>query len=123
MGIKGHTCCFRKLSHDIVNTLPRSEIDLICVIKEIKGKQGLDDIEKQYYNVRRSKVINALKWLKEYHRGYSDITIDEDALSWMKSNEQNIPDDRLRHVRRMVSNTIKTQFFNVSKKGVSQYHY
>ena len=125
-GIKGHTCCFRKLNYDIATTLPRSNIDLIVVVKETKGRQGLDDVEKQYYNVRRSKVISALKWLKDHHRGYSDITIDENSLSWMNREEQNLPDDRMRYVQRTVSmkgTYIFTRFQSVFKNWVLIRHF
>jgi len=88
VGIKGHTCCFRKESVCAVNILPRTKADLICVVKETRGLRGVDDVEKSYLHVRKQKVLAALHWLKLYHRGYKDVVIQDDILSDIDDNLQ-----------------------------------
>jgi hypothetical protein len=95
MGIKGHTCCFRKQEQDTVSTLPRSNIDLICVTKQSNNTSNDNHPEVHYLHARKSKVVSALNWLKLHHRGYKDIDIDETVLTWCTDEGSRIPDDRI----------------------------
>lgn len=73
-----------------------------------------DDFEKSYLNVRRSKVIGALSWLKKHHRGYTDITIDKESLAWLDGNEERLlRDDQMRLVSRQVSNFQKKKLMQI----------
>lgn len=65
----------------IVTSLPRtpSSVEIIAVRRD--GVSGHLD-----FKVRRSKVLNALMYLKRHHRYYSDIEIDETVLSQLPEN-------------------------------------
>ena len=42
--------------------------------------------------IRKKVVLDALKWLKEYNKEYSDIEIKESNLDWIENdNEQELP--------------------------------
>ncbi len=83
-GLKGHVCTFVQDISTICNKLPRKpdSIEIIKVIhhyqNEIKG-----DMCRKVFKVRRSKVLQALKWLKEHHVGYKDINIEPKNMDWI----------------------------------------
>jgi hypothetical protein len=84
MGIKGHCCCFKQDLADVCNDLPRTKVNAVKVIKAIRQEIG-SSIAKSFY-IRRDKVMNALKWLKKYHKWYRedpDLVINENNLDWM----------------------------------------
>jgi hypothetical protein len=89
MGIKGHCCCFKQELADVCNDLPRTKVNAVKVIKAIRHELG-NPITKSYY-IRRDKVMNALKWLKKYHKWYRedpDLVISESNLDWMNGADE-----------------------------------
>ena len=79
---KGHCIVFPQAVQEPATILPRlsAEVDIICV-----RRQGRDDTHKDF-RVRRHQVEEALCWLKDNNRAYSDIVIDS-ARIW------NLPED------------------------------
>jgi hypothetical protein len=88
IGCRGHVCCFQQDIPSISNVLPRlpQDISLIRIIKQYKDDNG--EISSKIFTVRRSKVIEALYWLKEYSIVFQDININIDNLSWMENKEE-----------------------------------
>eukprot|EP00118_Oscarella_pearsei_P020682 m.225765 g.225765 ORF g.225765 m.225765 type:complete len:1796 (+) comp40019_c0_seq3:374-5761(+) len=81
-GYSGHVLNLPQDVQSIVTKLPRTigDIDLIVVRQEKPSGQILD------FRVRRKKVLDALVYLKEHNKYYSNIEIDEVAL-------KTLPDD------------------------------
>ena len=42
---------------------------------------------KKAFRVSKTKILNALKWLKKYHVGYKDITIEPAHMSWIPDGQ------------------------------------
>jgi hypothetical protein len=89
MGLKGHCCCFKQEISDVCNSLPRTKVNAVKVIKSIRDVQGAGF--SQAFYVRRNKVMGALIWLKKYHKWYRedpDLVINESNLDWMNGAEE-----------------------------------
>jgi len=52
------------------------------------------------FTVNRSRVLNALKWLKQHNPLYEDIVINESNLNWMMKSQS----DTINHVIRIENN-------------------
>ena len=93
MGIKGHVCSFPQDISSICNTLPRlpSDVTIVKMIHSYLPEIGGEPCQK-VFTVRKYKVISALKWLKNHHKGYKDITISDENLDWMgNADEKELP--------------------------------
>ena len=89
-GIKGSCCAFRQDIKDVCNSLPRQKVELIKYVREFVKENG-KSCPIKILTVRCTKVMNALKWLKQYHVDYrddEDLIIDENNLKWMDGNEE-----------------------------------
>ena len=88
LGCKGHVCCFTKDLSDVCTTLPRlpSNVQLVKVIKRYKDDDG--EINTKTFKIRKQVVLDALYWLKKYHKFYKDITIATSNLDWMEGQEE-----------------------------------
>ena len=86
-GIKGSCCAFRQDIKQVYNELPRQRVELV---KYIKCYSSLNNEihNTKILTVRKSKVLDALHFLKRHHKYYRDITINEDNLSWMGDKEE-----------------------------------
>ena len=88
-GLKGHFCTFVQDISTVYNFLPRKpdSVEIIKVIhhyqQEINGNMC-----KKVFRVRKTKVLNALKWLKKYHVGYKYITIKPANMSWIPEEQE-----------------------------------
>ena len=90
-GSSGHVCCFQQDIVSVCHNLPRTTVEVIRVIKRYKTADGEED--SHIFKIRRSKVMNALIWLKKYNPVYAHIEINEKNLDWMEGNEEaEIPD-------------------------------
>ena len=58
--------------------------------------QSANGLAFRDFTVRRSKVTQALYWLKENNRYYADVVIDEQVLQFLPKNGS--IDDQLRHL-------------------------
>jgi hypothetical protein len=91
MGIHGNCVCFRQDITEICNVLPRTKVNAIKIIRSYAGKDshGIQDID--VFVIRKNVVMNALKWLKKYHKWYRDdpdLIIQESNLDWMGNKEE-----------------------------------
>jgi len=50
---------------------------------------------KNVFTVNHSRILNALKWLKQYNPLYKDIIVNESNLNWMTKSQN----DTINHVR------------------------
>ena len=88
-GLSGHVCCFDQDVEGFVNTLPRKKNDIVMleVLKSVRGEIGSNEDRIETYKVRKSRIGNALCWLKEFNIEYKDVTIDMTALDWLCGEE------------------------------------
>jgi hypothetical protein len=89
MGLKGHCCCFSQDVSEVANSLPRTSANVVVVTKGTVDKSG--NALQQSFSIRKDVVMNALRWLKKYHKWYRDdpdLVINEDNLSWMNGRDE-----------------------------------
>lgn len=86
-GLKGHAVMFEKNINDVCMSLPRTKVHMVYVVKEYTSSTSKEVCQANFH-VRRDKVLKALVWLKKHHVGYSDISIDENNLSWMNDTKE-----------------------------------
>jgi hypothetical protein len=88
LACQGHVCCFPQDIPSFSKVLPRLPHDchLLQVIKKYKDVCG--DIQSKAFSIRKHKVLNALRWLKEFNLVFDDIHIDESNLSWMEGETE-----------------------------------
>ena len=91
IGYKGHCVCFPQDIQCVCNTLPRQKSEIVRVIKTY---MQCNDVVVTHFKVRKTKVLNALSWLKRHNKYYKNISIDESNLSWMTSDVDNIIDGK-----------------------------
>ena len=79
---KGHCIAFPQAVQEPATILPRlpAEVDIIRV-----KRQGKDDTHKDF-RVRRHRVEEALRWLKDNNPAYGDVAIDGTRI-------ENLPED------------------------------
>ena len=82
-GCKGHVCSFLQNVQEICTILPRlpSDVNTVRVIKHFTLEN--EEIGSHTFCIRKQRVLDALKWLKEHNVLYKDITIEESNLEWM----------------------------------------
>ena len=87
-GCHGHCCCFPQDVQEVCDVLPRKHCEAIQVVK----KYLLDDgnIGTVSFRIRRTKVLNALRWLKMHNHHYANITIEEKNLAWLGDEEEGL---------------------------------
>ncbi len=91
-GIKGNTITFPQDTQSLVSCLPL-DIDIlpdIIKVVFIGNRKPSKRQLKKVLQVRRKKVMDALKCLKEIHELYKDIQLDHHLE--MKLPEEDIPD-------------------------------
>ena len=89
VGIRGNTVMFKKNIASVCETLPRKKVEIVYV-KQTYSEKTTNLVKTRFFKVRRSKILEALKWLKKYHRNYNDIEINEDNLNdidWEEDGE------------------------------------
>ena len=81
-GYRGHVLNLPQNIEQFIKTLPVSVSALpILLVKQ----KGVDNTEPQF-RVRRSKVLDALLWLKANNTFYSDIDINHECISTLPEN-------------------------------------
>ena len=90
-GSKGHVCSFPQDIGHVCTVLPRvpNDVSIVKVVKEFTDKQS--NVQKLTFKIRREKVLTALRWLKRHNTEYQSITIEEDNLTWMETDEEDLP--------------------------------
>ena len=83
-GYRGNVINFPQDIQEFTNRLPRhpSTLDVLVV----RRQSGSNSTSFRDFNVRRSKVANALIWLKSNNRYYKDIIIDTETLQSLPEN-------------------------------------
>lgn len=74
---------------ELASSLPRYPKDLSVIIVKVKGR---NDTFKDV-NVRRKRINDALMWLVQNNRHYSDVQIDHEVLNALPDN--GVPSDLL----------------------------
>jgi len=90
-GLSGHVCAFEQDLQGVADVLPRSNMDasVIKVIQTMQTEIGnTSESSSKAFKVRRKCVLDALVFLKEYSKEYSDIVIDESQLDWLNGNDE-----------------------------------
>jgi hypothetical protein len=85
-GCKGHVCSFPQSVEEVVHELPRKKVEAIKVVRSAMNQAG--ETEDTIFRIRRSKVLDALRWLKKYNLVYKDICINETNLDWMEGSAE-----------------------------------
>ena len=95
LGLTGHVCCFEQDVNEFVKTLPRARHSTNClqVIKDMTTEIGSNERRQQSFRVNRSKVPQALRWLKQHNALCHDIEIDESRLDWIDGEEGSLEDN------------------------------
>ncbi len=116
-GWKGHVCTFVQEISTVCNILPR-KLDSVKIIKVIHHyQQEINrDMCKKAFKVRKIKVLNALKWLKEYHVGYNNITIEPANMSCIPEAQEE-GDMESPEIHDELFNSI---FFNIDEAPLSK---
>ena len=97
IGSRGHVCAFPQDISEVCNVLPRlpTEVSVVKVIKQYKDKES-GSISAKTFNVRKTKVLNALRFLKQHSSDFKDVLIDESNLNWIENGvEQEIEGETL----------------------------
>ncbi len=84
-GYSGHCINLPQNVTEHATSLPRYPKDLAVIIVKVKGR------DNTYVTVRKQKVHSALVWLINNNPHYSEITINEDALTSLPEN--GVPSD------------------------------
>jgi hypothetical protein len=89
MGLRGHVCAFEQDVNEFISTLPRAinDVSLIRVVKSLQAEIGSTVATDRTYIIRKSKVLDALAWLRQHNPLYSDIIIDPSRLDWINGEE------------------------------------
>lgn len=74
---------------ELASSLPQYPKDLSVIIVKVKGR---NDTFKDV-NVRRQRINDALMWLVQNNRHYSDVQIDHEVLNALPDN--GVPSDLL----------------------------
>ena len=83
-GYKGNVINFPQDINEFTKRLPRHPSTLDVLV--IRRQSANDSTAFRDFNVRRSKVGNALVWLKAHNCYYEDIVIDEEILQSLPVN-------------------------------------
>jgi hypothetical protein len=77
----------------------QKHVNAISVVKHFKAKDDSDGDgpSSLIFNIRKDKVLTALRWLKKYNKVYKDIEIQEANLGWMGDKEEMELDVKVSH--------------------------
>lgn len=90
LGLRGHIVSFHQDISNITNILPRlpSEIKIVKVIRSSTTKSGNTMINA--FKVNKTRVLNALYWLKNNNYLYRDINIEKKIYHGLE--------DKMKHI-------------------------
>ena len=88
IGSRGHVCSFVQDISSICTVLPRlpNDVHFIKVVKKYLQEGG--EVASKMFTIRKTSVLEALKWLKEHNIEYKNIEIKESNLDWIENNEE-----------------------------------
>ncbi len=85
--LKGHCVTFPLDTTQMCNELPHRKEQVLMFIRYI-GNKDTSAVYPKYMRVNQRNVINALLWLKKNNPHYSNVTINELNLDWMKDKDE-----------------------------------
>ena len=88
-GYKNHVLSFPQDIQDFLDSLPSYVSDLSFLVVRRMGQ----DNSHRDFKVRRTRVYDALVWLRDNNRFYQDIHINMDAVSFLP--EDGVPEELL----------------------------
>lgn len=84
--LKGHCVCFFQDTASVCEELPRKKCNIVKIVKTYQDSGG--ETVTSHFTINKTRVLTALRWLKDHNKYYHDITIKEDNLSWMNGEEE-----------------------------------
>ena len=89
-GMTGHVCAFEQRVQDAATVLPNlpSDVNFIKVAKSISSEIGSEESQTKSFRVNKTRVIDALVWLKRHNPLYQHVTIDASRLEDIDNNEE-----------------------------------
>ena len=107
---------FPKEFSDICLKLPRQKSEVIKICHQYSTSKEDSVYKSHLFQVRKTKVIKALRWLKNHHPGYDTIEITEKNLSWMSGEEDVLVDTRIKYSpEKIIENTLYSEVESVSE--------
>jgi len=85
--LTGHCVAFPQDIAKMCNELPNRKEDILVFVRYI-GNKDTSAVYPKSMRVNRQNVIDALNWLKKHNPHYSNVTINESNLDWMKGNDE-----------------------------------
>jgi hypothetical protein len=85
--LKGHCVTFPQDITQMCNELPHRKEQVLVFIHYI-GNKDTSAVYPKPMQVNQGNVINALLWLKKHNLHYSNVTINESNLDWMKDKDE-----------------------------------
>ena len=85
--LKGHCVAFPQDIAKMCDELPHQKEEILVFVRYI-GNKDTSAVYPKSMRVNRRNVIDALHWLKKHNPHYSNVTINESNLDWMKGNDE-----------------------------------
>lgn len=85
--LKGHCVTFPQDIAKMCDELPHRKEEILVFVRYI-GNKDTTAVYPKSMRVNRRNVIDALNWLKKHNPHYSNVTITESNLDWMKGNDE-----------------------------------
>jgi len=85
--LKGHCVAFPQDIAKMCDELPHRKEEILVFVRYI-GNKDTSAVYPKSMRVNRRNVIDALHWLKKHNPHYSNVTINESNLDWMKGNDE-----------------------------------
>src|SRR5687767_14668721 len=92
IGSRGHVCSFVQDISSVCTKLPQlpDNVQFVKVVKKYLQEGG--EVASKTFRIRKTAVLDALKWLKEYNVEHENIEIKESNLDWIENNDtQELP--------------------------------
>jgi hypothetical protein len=136
LGIRGSTVMFENDIRNMVNSLPRTNVNVLNVLKNFTDeKNGCGSKQQVSFKIRRKKVLRALRFLVKHHPAYATVEINEQNLDWMQGKEEadltaqnvtiykkrNKTNERKRDETETVSKK-QTNLFNIENTAIPSVH-
>ena len=85
--LMGHCVAFPQDIAKMCDELPHRKEEILVFVRYI-GNKDTSAVYPKSMRVNRRNVIDALHWLKKHNPHYSNVTINESNLDWMKGNDE-----------------------------------
>ena len=85
--IKGHAVTFPQNIVELCDELPQRKETIVTFVRNMSNGNTTDAFPTSL-RVNRTRVLNALKWLRRHNQFYHNININEKNLDWMNGREE-----------------------------------